>query len=522
MTLRIMLLAGAALALLPAQANAKDAPARHPAAMATAMAAATPNVAPAELARLVRDFHIPFETFTLPNGLKVIVLTDHRVPMVYTSINYDVGSTFEPAGRSGFAHLFEHLMFNGSENVPGDYFEHLRDAGLIDINGGTSYDFTNYYEAVPTGSLDRVLFMESDRMGHLLGAVTQSVLDEQRGVVQNEKRNGDNNPGSILNYSRRAAIYPASHPYGHSIIGSMKDLDSASLADVHQWFKDYYGPNNATLLLAGDIDLATARAKVTHYFGDIPRSRENALPVSPVPRLREAIDQNLTGPVATTAITRTWPVPGARDPANFALDAISGLMTGVDGAPLTEKLVRQDKLFNYLRADNSTYRGVGEFTIYGSVRQGVDPKLAARSLDAAIAAFLKSTPSADALDRWKSTRIIPTVRNNELVEVRGGLLMQANTVLGSPERYKDDLKAYLALTPDQVAATARTWLTRPGYRAAQKRYARRHPRHRRARRRPLPGDPAGQARERHPATLCPSRHHPVHLGDPGLRCGRRR
>ena len=459
MTLRILLLASAALGLVPAQASAKTDPAQQ------TVATAATTVAPAELAELVRDFTIPFETFTLPNGLKVIVLTDHRVPMVYTSINYNVGSTFEPAGRSGFAHLFEHLMFNGSENVPGDYFEYLRDAGLIDINGGTSYDFTNYYEAVPTGSLDRVLFMESDRMGHLLGAITQGVLDEQRGVVQNEKRNGDNSPGSILGYSRRAAIYPSSHPYGHSVIGSMKDLNDASLADVHQWFKDYYGPNNATLLLAGDIDLATAKAKVLQYFGDIPRSRETALPVSPVPVLKAPIEQALTGPVTTAAIVRTWPVPGARDPANFALDALSGLMTGVDGAPLTDKLVRKDKLFNYLSADNATFRGTGEFTIYGSVRDGVDPKVAARALDDAIAAFLSGTPSADALERWKSTRIIPAVRNNELVEARGGLLMQANTILGDPARYKDDLNAYLTLTPAQVMAAAHDWLTRPGYRA---------------------------------------------------------
>ncbi|WP_230482054.1 M16 family metallopeptidase [Sphingomonas sp. Leaf21] len=458
MTLRMFLLAGAAMALAPGLATAKDLSPPPP-----ADGPASSNAA--ELARLVHDFVIPFQTFTLPNGLKVIVLTDRRVPMVYTSITYDVGSTFEPAGRSGFAHLFEHLMFNGSENVPGDYFEHLRDAGLIGINGGTSYDFTNYYEAVPTGSLDRVLFMESDRMGHLLGAVTQAVLDEQRGVVQNEKRNGDNNPGSILGYSRRAAIYPASHPYGHSIIGSMKDLNAASLADVHQWFKDYYGPNNATLLLAGDIDVATARAKAIRYFGDIPRSRENALPVSPVPVLKAPIIQSLTGPVATAAIARTWPVPGASDPANFALDAASSLMTGIDSAPLTDQLVRKEKLFNYLGATNATYRGVGEFTMYGSVRKGVDPDLAARALDAAIAAFLASTPSAEALERWKATRIIPAIRNNELVEARGGLLMQANTVLGSPGHYKDDLNAYVALTPAQVMATAREWLNRPGYRA---------------------------------------------------------
>ncbi|WP_294275923.1 pitrilysin family protein [uncultured Sphingomonas sp.] len=464
MTSRMMLLAGAALVLAPAMASAgsPEAPAKQPAATAKTY------TAPKALVALVNDFTIPYQTFTLPNGLKVIVLTDRSVPVVFTSITYNVGSTFEPAGRSGFAHLFEHLMFNGSENVPGDYFEHLRDAGLIGINGGTDFDLTNYYEVVPKGSLDRVLFMESDRMGHLLGAVTQSVLDEQRGVVQNEKRNGDNNPSSIFGYSKRAAIYPASHPYGHSVIGSMKDLNAASLADVHQWFKDYYGPNNATLLLAGDIDVATAKAKVAQYFGDIPRGRDNSVPTATVPVLRAPIEQTLTGPVATATIFRTWPVPGALDKTNFALDAVSSLMTGIDGAPLTEKLVRQDKLFNYINANNATNRGVGEFTIAGSVRKGVDPEVAARALDAAIAAFLKSVPTAEALDRWKSTRIIPTVRNNEMLEARGGLLMQMNTVFGTPAAYKDDLKAYLALTPDQVMAAAHAWLERPAYRATLK------------------------------------------------------
>ncbi|MEP9401700.1 pitrilysin family protein [Sphingomonas sp. VNH70] len=463
MTPRMMLLAGAALLFTPMVADA--APNRTGAARP---AAAARYVAPKELVKLVDDFTIPYQTFTLPNGLKVIVLTDRTVPMVYTSITYHVGSTFEPAGHSGFAHLFEHLMFNGSENVPGDYFEHLRDAGLIDINGGTSFDYTNYYETVPTGSLDRVLFMESDRMGHLLGAITQHVLDEQRGVVQNEKRNGDNKPNSILGYSRRDAIYPASHPYGHSVIGSMKDLNAASLADVHQWFKDYYGPNNATLLLAGDIDLATARAKVEKYFGDIPRGRENTPPVAPVPVLKKAVDQVLTGPVSTATISRTWPVPGALDKTNFALDAAASLMGGIDSAPLTERLVRQEKLFNYVNVSNLTYRGIGEFSVTGSVRTGVDPEVAARALDAAIAAFLRSTASVEALDRWKSTRIVPTIRNNELLENRGSLLMERDNVFGSPATYKDDLKAYLTLTPAQVMAAARTWLGRPGYRATLK------------------------------------------------------
>ncbi|WP_443585639.1 M16 family metallopeptidase [Sphingomonas sp. CLY1604] len=461
MTLRMILLAGAAT-LLPQVAVAM------PASGDKVEQTGANKTASADLAKLVADFQIPYQTFTLANGLKVIVMTDRTAPIVYTSITYDVGSTYEPAGKSGFAHLFEHLLFNGSENVPGDYFTHLRDAGLISINGGTSFDYTNYYETVPVGSLDRVLYMESDRMGHLLGAVTQAVLDEQRGVVQNEKRNGDNNPGSIANYSSRAAIYPSDHPYGHLIIGSMKDLNAASLADVHQWFKDYYGPNNATMILAGDIDLATARAKVEKYFGGIPRGRETAYPVSPVPVLNAPVVQTLTAPVSQTSITRIWAVPGVNGADADALDAAAALMTGVDGAPLSEKLVRQDKLFTSVYANNRNMRGVGEFSVSGSVRDGVDPKEAERALDAAIADFLRSAPSDQALQRFKSIKIIPIVQNAERMEARAGMLLNAATLLGSPGAYKRDLQAYLKLTPADVMAAARKWLTRPNYRMVLK------------------------------------------------------
>ncbi|MGP7796987.1 M16 family metallopeptidase [Sphingomonas sp. CLY1604] len=461
MTLRYLLLASAVAFLLPVMADA------GPIVTDTAAQSAAKTTT-ADLAKLVADFTIPYQTFTLDNGLKVIVMTDRTAPIVYTSITYDVGSTYEPAGKSGFAHLFEHLVFNGTENVPGDYFAHLRDAGLISANGGTSFDSTNYYQAVPTGSLDRVLFMESDRMGHLLGAVTQAVLDEQRGVVQNEKRNNDNNPGSIAGYSSRAVIYPRGHPYGHSIIGSMKDLNAASLADVHQWFKDYYGPNNATMILAGDIDLATAKAKVEKYFGDIPRGRETSYPVSPVPVLKAPIEQTLTAPVSQTSITRIWPIPGVNAPDAAALNAAAALMAGIDGAPLYDKLVRQDKLFTSVSASDLELRGVGEFTIRGTVRPGVDPKTAERALDASIAEFLRATPPAEALQRFKSASIIPTIRSAEFMEMRANLLLSAATLRGSPAAYKRNLEAYVTLTPMEVMAAARKWLTRPAYRAVLK------------------------------------------------------
>ena len=204
--------------------------------------------------------------FTLANGLTVIVHEDHKAPVVAVNVWYNVGSKDEPKSKTGFAHLFEHLMFNGSENLPGDYFNYLQQVGATDYNGTTSYDRTNYFETVPTGALERALFMECDRMGHLLGAVTEGVLDNQRGVVQNEKRQDDTRPGGLVQYQLFGNLFPAGHPYHHTTIGSMADLDAASLADVKQWFRDRYGPNNAVLVIAGDVTAGPGEAAGREIF----------------------------------------------------------------------------------------------------------------------------------------------------------------------------------------------------------------------------------------------------------------
>src|SRR5690606_28825915 len=216
------------------------------------------------------DVAIPFTKFTLDNGLTVIVHEDHKAPIVAVNIWYHVGSKNEPEGRSGFAHLFEHLMFNGSENYNTDFFKGTELLGATDQNGTTNSDRTNYFQNVPTTALDSILWLESDRMGHLLGAIDQARLDEQRGVVQNEKRQGENQPyGRVFN-AITAATWPDEHPYGHTVIGSMDDLNAADLETVQQWFRDYYGAANAVIVLAGDITPEVAREKVERYFGDIP------------------------------------------------------------------------------------------------------------------------------------------------------------------------------------------------------------------------------------------------------------
>ncbi len=218
------------------------------------------TVAPVLPAQVI-NIDIPYQKFVLPNGLTLIVHEDHKAPIVAINIWYHVGSKNENKGKTGFAHLFEHLMFNGSEHFNQDYFKVLEKLGATDLNGTTNNDRTNYFQNVPTSALDTVLWMESDRMGHLLGALDQAKLDEQRGVVQNEKRQGENQPYGLTYNLLTENSYPAGHPYSWTVIGSMEDLNAASLKDVQEWFKTYYGPSNAVLVLAGDIDAATRESQ---------------------------------------------------------------------------------------------------------------------------------------------------------------------------------------------------------------------------------------------------------------------
>jgi len=205
-----------------------------------------------------QDIDIPYEKFILDNGLTLIVHEDHKAPIVAVNVWYHVGSKNEKPGRTGFAHLFEHLMFNGSEHFNDDYFQALEPVGATDLNGTTSEDRTNYFQNVPTSALDVALWMESDRMGHLLGAIDQDKLDEQRGVVQNEKRQYENEPYGVAYELITEATFPEGHPYSWTVIGSMEDLDAATLEDAHEWFKTYYGAANAVIAVAGDIEFFQA------------------------------------------------------------------------------------------------------------------------------------------------------------------------------------------------------------------------------------------------------------------------
>ena len=240
------------------------------AATATADQGAARRAAADPVQPLVERVNIPFETFTLANGLRVVVHEDRKAPIVAVSIWYNVGSKDEPAGRTGFAHLFEHLMFNGSENAPGDYFDIPREIGATDFNGTTWFDRTNYFQTVPRPALERALYLESDRMGHLLGAVTQENLTNQIGVVQNEKRQGDNEPFGMVEYAQLEGLFPDGHPYRHSTIGSMADLDAATLDTVRDWFREQLRARTTPCWCSPATSTPReARPLVERYFGDI-------------------------------------------------------------------------------------------------------------------------------------------------------------------------------------------------------------------------------------------------------------
>lgn len=442
---------------------------RPVAALLLATALTPPVIAaePAPVASLVKAVDIPYESFTLDNGLRVIVHTDRKAPVVAVSVWYHIGSKDEPAGKTGFAHLFEHLMFNGSENANEDFFKPLETIGATDLNGSTWFDRTNYYETVPTGALDLALFLESDRMGHLLGAIDKAKLDNQRGVVQNEKRQGDNQPYGLVEYAQLAALFPEGHPYRHSTIGSMADLDAASLDDVKNWFRANYGPNNAVLVLAGDIDLATARAKVAKWFGDIPKGPETPRIEVAIPTLKAPVDQLMKDRVAQTRIYRNWVVPGLNDPDITPLDLGMDVLGGLAASRLDNEMVRKAKTAVSVTAQVQPFEKMSLVEVTADVRPGVDPKVVAKQLDGIIADYVRTGPTADEVQRAATRQVAGEIAGLETVGGSSGkavTLAEGAVYSNDPEKYKKDLAAAAAATPASIRAALQKWLSRPAYR----------------------------------------------------------
>ena len=409
---------------------------------------------------------IPFTKFVLSNGLTVLVHEDHKAPIVAVNTWYHVGSKNEKPGKTGFAHLFEHLMFSGSDDFNHTYINAMEKIGATNLNGTTNNDRTNYFENVPTSMLDYVLFAESDRMGHLLGVLDQKKLDLQRGVVQNEKRQGENQPYGVTEQLLVENTYPVGHPYSWTVIGSMKDLDAASLSDVQEWFKTYYGPNNVTLVIAGDITPEVAREKVEKYYGEIPAG-------PPIDK-QEVWIAKRTGThrgwvqdrVPQARLYRVWNVPQYGSPEEAQLDLAATVLGQGKTSRLYKRLVYKDQIATSATADDDTNEIGGQFDFTLTAVPGGDLSKVEKEADEELQNFLKNGPTAAELQLAKTQILGRYARIVERIGGFGGksdVLARCQTYTGNPDCYKNYLTWVKAATPATVKKAADEWLSDGDY-----------------------------------------------------------
>lgn len=409
------------------------------------------------------DELIPYEKFKLDNGLTVVVHQDTKAPVVAVSIWYHVGSKDEKPGRTGFAHLFEHLMFQKTENHSGEYFEPFEKIGATDMNGTTWLDRTNYFQTVPKTALDMALWMESDRMGHLLGAIDQAALDEQRGVVKNEKRQGENEPYGRVMEALQQASFPEGHPYRWETIGSMEDLSAATLDDVKEWFRTYYGAANATLVLAGDIDVATAKAKVQQYFGHIPSGPPVSRLESWVAPRSSSTREEMQDRVAQTRVHRVWNVAERSTADADYLEMAARILGQGKTSRLYERLVYRDQIADSVSAFPLVLELSSIFFIQADVKAGVDSARVEQAIAEEVARFIADGPTAEELKRAKIEIKSEIVRGIEKVggfAGKAGVLAECEVYDGDPGCYKASLARQDGATIEQIRSAAERWLSR--------------------------------------------------------------
>ncbi|MDY0957231.1 pitrilysin family protein [Sphingomonas sp. CFBP8993] len=406
---------------------------------------------------------VAFERFTLPNGLTALVHTDHSSPSVFVGLWYKTGSRDEPPGKTGFAHLFEHLMFQSTAHRPQEYMAALNAIGAVRANGMTRTDDTVYFETVPTNALDSVLWLESDRMGYLDGGITQALLDEQRRVVLNEKRQGELRPEEMAWRHFLTAFYPAGHPYAHPTIGSTEDIEGATLDDVKHWFQGHYGAGNAVLVLSGDIDAATAREKITRYFGAIRPGTPISRPLQWTPSLTETRRDRLYGDFAQTSISRSWPIPNTSPRDTTLLLLAARAMAGPKDAPLVRALVTDAKVATGVTAtvNESALGSVLNLSI--GVRPGVSPEVASRALDAALADYATKGPPPSRLQSIIAATDASLLRSLDDNAAVGNRLGEGEVAHGDPAYFLKQRTWINDARPDEVRAVAAKWLTRPYY-----------------------------------------------------------
>ena len=434
-------------------------------ALLSATAAQAADVKPVVRA----DIAIPdiaYTKFVLKNGLTLLVHEDHKTPVVAINTWYHVGSKNEKPGKTGFAHLFEHLMFSGSDNFNQTYLNALQRIGATDLNGTTNPDRTNYFQNVPTSMLDYALFAESDRMGHLLGVLDQKKLDLQRGVVQNEKRQGENQPYGVTRQLLTENTWPVGHPYSWTTIGSMADLDAASMADVTEWFKANYGPNNTTLVLSGDITPEEALKKVEQYYDDIPAGPPLAKHSEWIAKRTGTHRSTVQDRVPQARIYRVWNVPGAKSATEPLLDLGAYVLGEGKTSRLYKRLVYQEQLATSVASSNSSSEIAGQFYMVLTARPGADSAKMESQADEELQALLKNGPTAAELEIAKTKILAQYTRIVERVGGFGGksdLLASCQTYTGNPDCYKDYLKAVKAATPASVKQAMNKWLADGDY-----------------------------------------------------------
>lgn len=409
------------------------------------------------------DINIQYKKYTLKNGLTLLVYEDHKAPIAAVNVWYHVGSKNEKPGKSGFAHLFEHLMFNGSENYNTDYFQALESIGGTDLNGTTNSDRTNYFQNVPVSALDQVLFLESDRMGHLLGAIDQARLDEQRGVVQNEKRQGENQPyGKQWDYLTKA-MYPKGHPYSWTVIGEMEDLNAASLEDVQNWFKTYYGPANAVVAVAGDVNAEEILQKVTAYFGDIPSGPTLERQEVNIPNKVYDSRQVYEDRVPETRVLFAWNSPQFGSKEDLYFDLISSILTSGKNSRLYQKFIYKDQSASAAVSFQSSSEIASEFITWLNVKPGQDAEKLEQELWEEIDKFIKEGPTEEELKRVKASYFANFIKGLERIGGFGGvsdILASNETYHGDASYYKTQLKYIENATAEDLKKTAAKWLTK--------------------------------------------------------------
>ena len=409
------------------------------------------------------DIDIPFHKFTLDNGLTLIVHEDRKAPVVAVNVWYHVGSKNEQPGKTGFAHLFEHLMFNGTENYPGEFFEPFERVGTTGMNGTTNFDRTNYFEVVPKNALDLALWMESDRMGHLLGAVDQARLDEQRGVVQNEKRQGENQPyGRVFNVLFEN-IFPAGHPYSWSVIGSMEDLNAASLEDVREWFGQYYGASNAVLVIAGDVEAEDVRARVEHYFGHIPAGPPRTRQSEWIPELKGVHRLAMQDRVPQARLYKAWTMSRYGTLDSNRLDLVAGILSEGKTSRLYKRLVYDERIASDVSAFAFPLEIAGVFGIVATAMPGHTLAELDAAIEEEVAAFLEAGPTPEELERVVASRRAAFIRGIERVGGFGGksdLLARNETYLKDPAFHKTSVARWDAAAPEDLRVAANAWMKR--------------------------------------------------------------